>query len=147
MSIAEESEILTQSEDLPWATMGDGVSIRVLRVSEETGLWSALIRMEPGAVFAAHKHLGAAEFFILKGCLQYRMGDAQTGSYGYEPLGAVHDATTCSEETILYFTSYGPVVFHDDEGTVTQILSYETALQMRAGARENFTAERAKPAA
>ena len=144
---AEEAEILVQTDDLDWQVMGEGVGIKILRVSEETGQWTGLIRMEAGATFAAHKHLGAADGYIVKGCLEYRVGSAETGSYLYEPLGAVHEATTCSEETVILFTAYGPIVFRAEDGSVTQILSYETALALREGAKEHFTADRAKPAA
>jgi anti-sigma factor ChrR (cupin superfamily) len=146
-TVAEEAEILVQTDDLDWQIMGEGVGIKILRVSEETGQWTGLIRMEAGATFAAHKHLGAADGYVLKGCLEYRVGVAETGSYLYEPLGAVHEATTCSEETVILFSAYGPIVFHAEDGSVTQILSYETALALREGAKEHFTADRAKPAA
>ena len=142
-----DNEILVQSEDLEWQTMGDGVGVKILRVSEETGQWTALVRMEPGATFAAHKHLGAADGYILKGKLEYRVGTASAGSYLYEPLGAEHEATTCSEETVILFTAYGPIVFREADGSVAQILSYETALAMRQGSSEHFTADRSKPAA
>ncbi len=143
----DANEILLQTENLDWQTMGDGVGIKVLRVSEETGQWTALIRMEAGATFAAHKHLGAADGMVLEGKLEYRVGYAERGAFLYEPLGAVHEATTCSEPTTIYFNAYGPIVFHDESGAVTQILSHETALAMQEGAKEHFTAKRAKPAA
>lgn len=146
-TVADSNEILVQTRDIAWETMGEGVGIKILRVSEETGQWTGLIRMEAGATFAAHKHLGAADGYILQGELEYRVGTAAAGSYLYEPLGAEHEATTCSEETILFFTAYGPIVFHAEDGSVAQILSYETALAMQAGARAHFTADRAKPAA
>ena len=144
---AEANEVLVQTEDLAWQVMGEGVGVKILRVSEETGQWTGLIRMDAGATFAAHKHLGAADGFIVQGKLEYRVGSAAMGSYLYEPLGAEHEATTCSEETVILFTSYGPIVFHDDQGAVTQILSYETALALSEGSKEHFTAQRAKPAA
>ncbi len=140
-------DLLVQSKDLPWSTMGEGVSIKILRVSEETGFWSSMIRMEPGSQFAPHKHLGAAEFYVLKGALDYRGGRASEGCYGYEPLGAVHEATTCDVETIITFNSYGPVVFYDENGSVVQILSYETARDLAAGAASSLTVEKEKPAA
>ena len=143
----DENEILLQCDDLAWQEMGDGVGIKILRVSEETGQWTALIRMDAGATFAAHKHLGAADGYILKGCLEYRVGTAPAGSFLYEPLGAVHDATTCAEETLIYFNAYGPIVFHAEDGSVAQILSYETALAMQGGSKEHFTADKKKPAA
>lgn len=146
-TIEDGSEILVQTGDLKWESMGDGVGIKVLRVSEETGQWTALIRMEPGATFAAHKHFGAADGYITKGKLEYRVGSASAGSYLYEPLGAVHDATTCSAETEILFTSYGPIIFYNEDGSVAQILSYETAQALLQGSKEHFTADKAKPAA
>ncbi len=137
---AENAEILVQTNDLPWVSMGDGVDIKVLRVSEETGFWSAIIRMQPGAVFAAHKHLAPADFLILKGKLKYRMGEAAEGAYGYEPTGAVHESTTCDEETILTFNAFGPAIFYNEDGSVGQILNHETALELMDGAQKEFTA-------
>lgn len=147
MTAIEDNEILVDTDKLEWQVMGDGVGIKVLRVSEETGQWTALVRMEAGATFAAHKHLGAADGMVLKGCLEYRVGTAPSGSFLYEPLGAEHEATTCSEETVIYFNAYGPIVFHNPDATVAQILSYDTALAMQQGAKESFTADRSKPAA
>lgn len=146
-TIDDGNEILIQTEEMAWETLGDGVGIKVLRVSEETGQWTALIRMDAGATFAAHKHFGAADGYITKGELEYRVGSASAGSYLYEPLGAVHDATTCSAETEILFTSYGPIVFYNEDGSVAQLLSYETALALLEGSKEHFTAEKAKPAA
>jgi anti-sigma factor ChrR (cupin superfamily) len=137
---AENTEILIQTNDLPWVKMGEGVDIKVLRVSEETGFWSAIIRMQPGAIFAAHKHLAAADFLILKGKLKYRMGEAGEGAYGYEPTGAVHEVTTCDEETILTFNAFGPSIFYNEDGSVGQILNHETALELMHGTQKEFTA-------
>ena len=137
---AENTEILIQTDDLPWVKMGEGIDIKVLRVSEETGFWSAIIRMQPGAIFAAHKHLAAADFLILKGKLKYRMGEAGEGAYGYEPTGAVHDVTTCDEETVLTFNAFGPSIFYNEDGSVGQILNHETALELLHGTQKEFTA-------
>ncbi len=143
----DDQEILLETGAMDWQQMGEGVGIKVLRVSEETGQWTALIRMAAGSTFAAHKHLGAADGMVLEGCLEYRVGTAPAGSYLFEPLGAVHEATTCSTDTLLYFNVYGPIAFHDDAGEVTQILTHETALAMQQGSKEHFTADRSKPAA
>lgn len=144
---AEQNEILIQTDEMSWGIMGDGIGIKVLRVSEETGQWTALIRQDPGSVFAPHKHLGAADFHVLKGAVQYRMGEAPAGSYAYEPLGANHDETTCSEETVYLFTAYGPVVFYNEDGSVAQILSHENILEIVDGTAQNYAADRPKSAA
>lgn len=143
----EPEDILIQTRDLPWAPLGEGVSIKILRVSEETGFWSALIEMQPGSQFAPHKHYGAADFYVLKGKLVYRAGEATEGCYGYEPLGVVHDSTTAPEETLLYFNSYGPVIFYNADGSIAQMLNYETALELSQGGSGRYTADKSKPAA
>ena len=144
---AEKAEVLIHTGDLPWVKMGDNIDIKVLRVSEETGFWSAIIRMMPGAVFASHRHLAGADFLILKGKLKYRMGEAPEGSFGYEPAGAIHDTTTCDEETVLTFNAYGPSVFFSENGGIGQILNHETALEMMQGKPQHFSANKAKAAA
>ena len=144
---AEQNEILTQTEDMTWNVMGDGIGIKVLRVSEETGQWTALIRQDAGSTFAPHKHLAPADFYVLKGALEYRMGRAPAGSYAYEPLGAIHDETTCSEETMYIFTAHGPVIFYNEDGSVSQVLSHENILEIVNGTAQNFAADRAKSAA
>ena len=130
---AQPKDILVRSGDLPWQPLGPGTWYKLLRVSEETGQWSALLKMDPGARFAPHKHLGAADFYVLKGALEYRAGIAREGDYGYEPLGVEHGATTCSEETIITFSAYGPIVFYNEDGTVNMILDWEFVKKQNAG--------------
>jgi len=145
-TVAENAEVLVQTENLRWVSMGEGVDIKVLRVSDETGFWTAIIRMQPGCVFAAHKHLAPADFFVMKGKLKYRMGEAPAGAYGYEPTGAVHETTTCDEETILTFNAFGPSIFYNEDGSVSQILNHESARGMMEGKAHCFTARKAKAA-
>ena len=147
MPATQPEDLLIQTRDLPWASLGEGVWIKILRVSEETGFWSSLIRMEPGSQFAPHKHFGAADFFVLKGRLIYRAGEATEGCYGYEPLGVVHDETTAPEETVIVFNSFGPIVFYNSDGSIAQLLNYETARELAAGSEGHYTAATDKPAA
>lgn len=133
MTETQPKDVLVSSGTLSWMPLGPGTWYKLLRVSEETGTWSALLKMEPGARFAPHKHFGAAEFYVLKGALEYRAGVAREGDYGYEPLGVEHGATTCAEETIITFTAYGPIVFYNEDGSVSMILDWEFVKQQAGG--------------
>ena len=133
MSDPQSNEILVSANDLEWQPLGRGTCYKLLRSSEETGQWTALLKMEPGARFAPHKHFGAAEFFVLKGALEYRAGTAREGDYGYEPLGVEHGATTCSEETILVFTANGPIGFYNEDGSIGMMLDWEFVQKQSAG--------------
>jgi 2,4'-dihydroxyacetophenone dioxygenase len=133
MTETQPKDILLRTEDLPWMPLGPGTWYKLLRTSAETGTWSALLKMEAGSRFAPHKHLGAAEFYVLKGALEYRAGIARAGDYGYEPLGVEHGATTCSEETVITFTAYGPIVFYNEDGSIQMILDWEFVNKQHAG--------------
>ena len=66
------SDVLIDPSNLPWIPIADGIDYRILRTSKETGVWTVLFRAQPGAVFAPHRHLGAGEYYVIKGRMQYR---------------------------------------------------------------------------
>jgi ABC-type multidrug transport system fused ATPase/permease subunit len=70
------------------------IALKVLRVSEETGITSLIVRHN--GVAGPHYHLGAADFLILSGRIGYRAGPPDgygPGVWFYEPAGARHEAT------------------------------------------------------
>ena len=139
MAKHQPADILLNTKELPWIPMGGpGLWFRLLRSSTETGQWTVLIKMDKGASFAPHKHLGAAEFYVLKGTLHYRAGIAHEGYYGYEPLGVIHKETAAEDETILWYNGYGPVAFTGADGSIVGILDWEwvkNAAEERAKAK------------
>jgi anti-sigma factor ChrR (cupin superfamily) len=115
-------EAMIKTEDLPWKPLAEGIDVKLLFSSPETGRWTVLLKCEKGSSFDKHKHYGAGEYYVIEGRMEYRMGVAVTGDYGYEPLGAVHDKTTFTEDTLLHFTNHGPVLFLDENEAVISIL-------------------------
>ena len=89
-----------------------------------------LLRCQPGSAFKRHRHLGAGEYFVVKGRMEYRMGAATEGTYGYEPLEAIHDHTSFPEYTELYFTNYGAVVFLGEKDEVIAVLNHRMLLDI-----------------
>ncbi len=127
------AELLQPVESLPWVPIVTGIDFRLLFCSAETGRWTVLFRCQPGSFFPRHKHYGAGEYFLVKGRMEYRMGVATAGTYGYEPLGAIHDLTTFPEYTELLFTNFGPVAFLNEDDSVASMLDH-TLLEQLAGA-------------
>lgn len=124
MSVNESGpkDVLVRTAELPWIPMEPGTRFKLLRASEETGHWSALVHMEPGAAFGPHRHLGSADFFVLKGALHYRGGVAREGDFGYEPASVEHHSTRCEEETRFLFNVHGPMAYLRPDGTIAWIL-------------------------
>src|SRR5260370_38601707 len=48
--------------DQPWIPFSEGIDIKVLRTSAETGTWSVLFKCAKGSAFARHEHLGSGEY-------------------------------------------------------------------------------------
>jgi 2,4'-dihydroxyacetophenone dioxygenase len=127
--------VLVDTEALEWIPTGSGNALKILRVSEETGAWSALIKAEAGTVNAPHRHVGPADFLVLSGSIEYRGGVATPGCWVYEPAGAIHDATTHPVETVYLANVYGAIVFSDADGRISYVNDGESMRQLakRAG--------------
>jgi len=121
---------LVRTNDQEWIDTGTGNSFKVLRISKETGAWSALIKAPKGQVNPAHTHLGPADFYVISGGFDYRGGSARAGDWVYEPAGAVHEATTHPEDTVYLANVYGPVAFHGKDGTYAHILDWRAVKAM-----------------
>jgi len=121
MSEIETKDICINTEDMKWVPTGEGAWVKVLRVSSETGVWCALFKQNAGTFAPPHTHLGAAEFYVLEGCIEYRGGSAKAGYYGYEPLGAIHEKTSFPVDTIYMLTSYGPLAMHAEDGSIAAV--------------------------
>ena len=120
---------LVRTDEEEWIQSQEGNQFKVLRISKETGAWSALIKAKKGQVNPPHTHLGAADFYVISGGFDYRGGSARTGDWVYEPAGAVHEATSHPVDTIYLANVYGPVGFHDAEGNIAHVLDWR-AIQL-----------------
>ena len=107
---------------VPWVVNPDlpDIGLKVLRVSQETGFISTMVRHN--GVAAPHNHLGGADFLVLQGALGVRAGPPEgygPGTWFYEPAGARHDATQrVSDEDLIYTANiYGPLTFDSGVGT------------------------------
>jgi len=104
------------------------VGLKVLRVSEETGITSLIVRHN--GIAGPHYHLAAADFMVLNGRIGYRAGPPEgygPGVWFYEPAGARHEATQRVGEDDLVYTAnvYGPIQFDDGPGTpVAAVMSW-----------------------
>ena len=104
------------------------IGLKILRVSEETGVVSLVVRHN--GVADPHNHLGASDFLVLSGRIGYRAGPPEgygPGVWFFEPAGARHDATQrLGDDDLIYLASvYGPLTFDTGRGTpIAGVLSW-----------------------
>jgi anti-sigma factor ChrR (cupin superfamily) len=127
--------LLIRPDDLKWIETEGGNSLKVLRVSEETGSWSALFRAAKGTTNPPHIHLGPADFYVIEGVMEFRGGVSRTGDWIYEPNGAVHEATHHPEETIYLANVHGGIAFTGENQEILGISDWRAmkALQAQHG--------------
>jgi quercetin dioxygenase-like cupin family protein len=124
-------------DDQPWLPFGaPGVDFKLMRVSPETGTWTAIFRCAAGAGFPRHRHLGAGEYLMLEGTMEVRGGmtgggvTAVAGDYGYEPSGMIHDFTNFPTDAKFYFTNFGAIQFIDDDDKTLMVLDWQGMLAL-----------------
>jgi hypothetical protein len=66
---------------------------------------------------------------------------AIAGDYGYEPNGVIHDMTNFPEETVLYFTNFGPIRYIDDDDNTVGFLDWQGVLRAAQEGRTKIVTE------
>jgi anti-sigma factor ChrR (cupin superfamily) len=122
----EPEEMVINTHEMPWMPMSEGGCGKILRVCHETGQWTILFKQDAGSCTPPHRHLAAADFYVIEGCIEYRGGVARAGHFAREPMGAIHEKTTFTEDTIYLFTSYGALAMFGPDGSIAGIMDAQT---------------------
>jgi len=100
-----------------WRQLAPGVVMQILRLSEETGQFTLIIKAACGSVLPRHRHLAPAEIYVLSGNGTHpQTGRFRKGDYIFEKAGALHEAVVFDEPVELLMVSYGPSAFLDEIG-------------------------------
>ena len=130
-----------QMDEVDWMQFPEGlckgdIKWKLLHVSPEAGAWTAIFDCKSGSSFAKHVHMGPGEYFLTKGRMHVRGGDAGGGEtaiapgYGYEACNAQHDHTEFDEDSEFYMTFMGPLNFIDDDGNTIALVGWQQVYQV-----------------
>jgi anti-sigma factor ChrR (cupin superfamily) len=101
--------LVVTAEALPWReTPYAGVSWKKLAYDPETGRSAVLLRFEPGAAYAAHRHPEGEEYFVLAGSLEDGGKSYGAGTYVKHPPRSVHRPSS-KEGCLLLVTLPRPI--------------------------------------
>lgn len=136
-AIMEVPEALHRApDDLPFVPFGDGVSLQLLQVDIEGGLWVVRTHFDPGVTVQRHKHTGEVYAVTFSGAwkyLEYPDTVNRAGSYLYEPAGSIHTLTTevegVTETMDTWFAIRGANLNLNDAGEVESIVDAGSILQ------------------
>ncbi len=133
-AFAEARRAIHRGEsELPFVDFADGVSLQLLQVDLDQGLWVVRTRFAPGITIPTHRHTGPVFAVTLAGSWKYlEYPDVNTkGSYLFEPAGSVHTLTvppTEKEITDVWFAIYGANLNLDADGNVEAVIDAELIL-------------------
>ena len=109
---------------LPWEkTKFPGVEAKTLLVDKETGLLTALLKMDPGACLPDHEHVLIEQTFVIEGALVDAEGTCTAGNFVWRPAGSRHEAHTPNGGLMLAVFQV-PNKFFGDDGT-TDVLGQD----------------------
>ncbi|HED66391.1 MAG TPA: hypothetical protein ENJ09_12665 [Planctomycetes bacterium] len=110
-------ELTADFDALAWkSTNVEGVSWLPLHVEGSAsgatrGAATVLIRMEPGASYGAHRHLGDEEVLVLSGGYRDERGVYPRGTFVHYEAGSEHRPVACEDEgvCILFAVATGGI--------------------------------------
>lgn len=86
--------IQENQDNLPWQPFTDEIDIYRLYGDNKMGAAAALLRYQPGASVALHKHTGYEHIFILSGSQTDDNGEHQAGTLVINPPNSKHSVVS-----------------------------------------------------
>jgi len=112
--------------EMEWQkTRFPGCEVKTLLFDRQTGLVTALMRFEPGAVLPDHEHVKIEQTYVLEGKLVDKEGPAaglavNPGEFVWREPGSRHVAWT-PEGGLMLAMFQIPNKFHERDGCVTDL--------------------------
>ena len=110
-------------EKLPWEkTKFEGIEQKVLLSDRKTGLFTALMKLAPGARLPEHEHVLIEQTYVIEGTLHCPEGVCRPGEFVWRPAGSRHHAWAGPEGGLFLAMFQAPNKFFQPDGRVTDFL-------------------------
>jgi anti-sigma factor ChrR (cupin superfamily) len=120
---ADTHSHLVRPQSMEWQkTRFPGCEAKTLLFDRRTGLVTALMRFEPGAVLPDHEHVGIEQTYVLEGHLVDKEGpakgiEAKAGEFVWREAGSRHVAW-CPQGGLMLAIFQVPNKFFEADGRV-----------------------------
>jgi anti-sigma factor ChrR (cupin superfamily) len=92
--ISDLRALAAHPERLTWTPMRPGIEAHQLYENGPDGPAAALLRYQPGATLARHRHTGYEHIFVLVGSQRDERGLYQAGAMVVNPPGSAHNVSS-----------------------------------------------------
>ena len=123
---ADQHSHVVRPANMEWQkTRFAGCEVKTLLFDPATGLVTALMRFEPGAILPDHEHVKIEQTYVLEGTLVDKEGPAaglevKPGEFVWREEGSRHVAWT-PEGGLMLAMFQIPNKFHERDGRVTDL--------------------------
>ncbi|MEM9386019.1 MAG: cupin domain-containing protein [Pseudomonadota bacterium] len=122
----DDGSLVVRAERIPWTRWAlEGTYFKLLDYSQNHAYWVFLLKITPQAPKAAHKHIGAANAYILQGGFSYEKGGVRAGDFFVEAGGIDHAPEVDPDGCVLLGFSHGAVAGYDEDGRIAGIVDVD----------------------
>lgn len=122
----EDGSLIVRAGQVPWTPWAlPGTAFKLLDYDRNRSYYVMLLRIERDAPSVIHKHIGAANAFILQGGFSYDHGAVREGDFFVEAGGVEHTPKVDDDGCLLLGFSYGCVAGYDEEGRIAGVIDVD----------------------
>lgn len=123
--LSELASRFVNVHELPWeSTRYPGIQTKTLLIDKESGLLTALLKMDPGAKLPDHEHVLVEQTFVIEGALVDDDGVCTAGNFVWRPAGSRHEAWAPNGGLMLAIFQV-PNKFFEQSGDVVDVLGQD----------------------
>ena len=117
---ADQHSHVVRPANMEWQkTRFPGCEVKTLLFDPATGLVTALMRFEPGAILPDHEHVKIEQTYVLEGTLKCPEGECKAGQFVWRPAGSRHHAWAGPKGGVFLAMFQVPNKFFESDGRIT----------------------------
>jgi anti-sigma factor ChrR (cupin superfamily) len=121
-----DGSLIVRTAQVPWTPWAlPGTWFKLLDYDHNHSYTVILLRIDPDAPPVTHKHLGAANAYILSGGFGYEHGSVYEGDYMVEAGGVTHTPHAHPEGCVLLGFMHGVVQGVNSDGSIAGVVDVD----------------------
>lgn len=121
-----DGSLIVRCEQIPWTPWAlPGTQFKLLDYDHNQCFVVILLKIDADAPQTTHKHLGAANAYVLQGGFGYEHGDVRAGDYMVEAGGVTHTPYAHPDGSILLGFMHGVVQGFNPDGSIAGVVDVD----------------------
>jgi anti-sigma factor ChrR (cupin superfamily) len=107
-SLFADGSSTVRPAEIPWTQASlRGNWFKLLHIDRSTGIWVALMKVDPDTTTEVHHHFGEVHALVLDGSFSYEYGEINNGDYIVEGGTIAHEPTIGPDGLTIVATFFG----------------------------------------